>query len=125
MGAYSFDETTLNAPPMRESTRNRETFFSDFAEQPQKLNSPVSVQLTGSFRSRTGIGDVVASSVYDLVGLGGAAVIELSLAKDILLNPDLLGHIATTLPRIARDQRVTRWIRVKVVGSGLAIQFFY
>jgi 2,4-dienoyl-CoA reductase-like NADH-dependent reductase (Old Yellow Enzyme family) len=125
MGAYSFDETTLNAPPMRESTRNRETFFSDFAEQPQKLNSPVSVQLTGSFRSRTGIGDVVASSVYDLVGLGSAAVIEPSLAKDILLNPGLLGHIATTLPRIARDQRVTRWIRVKVVGRGLAIQFFY
>jgi hypothetical protein len=68
---------------------------------------------------------VVASSVYDLVGLGGAAVIEPSLAKDILLNPDLLGHIATTLPRIARDQRVMRWIRVKIVGSGLAIQFFY
>jgi hypothetical protein len=68
---------------------------------------------------------VVASGVYDFVGLGSAAVIEPSLPKDTLLNPDLPDDIATALPHIVRGQWLARWIPVKVVGSGLAIQFFY
>jgi hypothetical protein len=64
---------------------------------------------------------VVASSVYDLVGFGGAAVIQPSLPKDILLNPDLLGDIATALPHVVRGQRVTRWIRVKAASDSVLL----
>jgi hypothetical protein len=69
--------------------------------------------------------DAVASGVCDFVGLGRAAVIEPSLPKDILLNPDLPDDIAVALPHIVRGQWLARWIPVKVVGGGLAIQFFY
>jgi hypothetical protein len=110
---------------IRESTRIREAFFTDFAERVQKLNSKVPVQLSGGFRSRTGMADAVASGVCDLVGLGRAAVIEPSLPKDVLLNPELPDDLAIALPHIVRGQWIASWIPVKVVGSCLAIQFFY
>jgi 2,4-dienoyl-CoA reductase-like NADH-dependent reductase (Old Yellow Enzyme family) len=51
------DKMTISkAPVMRESTRIREVFFTDFAEQVQKLDSRVPVQLRDGFRSRIGIG---------------------------------------------------------------------
>jgi hypothetical protein len=54
-------------------------------------------------------------------------VLQLSslLLKDTLLNPDLPDDIAIALPYIVRGQWLAKWIPVKVVGSGLAIQFFY
>jgi 2,4-dienoyl-CoA reductase-like NADH-dependent reductase (Old Yellow Enzyme family) len=110
---------------MRESTRIREAFFTDFAERVQKLDSGVPIQLSGGFRSRTSVANAVASGVCDLVGLGRAAVIKPSLPKDILLNLDLPDDIAVGLPHIIRGQWLARWIPVKVVDSGLAIQLFY
>jgi hypothetical protein len=56
---------------------------------------------------------VVASGVYDFVGLGNAAVIEPSLLKDTLLNPDLPDDIAIALPYIVRGQWLAKWIPVK------------
>lgn len=110
---------------MRESTRIREAFFTDFAERVQSLDSPIPVQLSGGFRSRTGMADAVASGVCDLVGLGRAAVLEPSIPRDIILNTDLSDENAIALPHIVRGQWLARWIPVKVVGGGLAIQFFY
>ena len=113
------------APKMRESTRIREAFFTDFAERVQQISSPVPVQLSGGFRSRTGMADAVASGVCDLVGLGRAAVLEPSIPKDILLNEDMPDDLAFAEPHIVRGQWLARMIPVKVVGGGLALQFFY
>ncbi len=118
-------KSASKAPKMRESTRIREAFFTDFAERVQSIPSPVPVQLSGGFRSRTGMADAVASGVCDLVGLGRAAVLEPSIPKDILLNENMPDDLAIAVPHIVRGQWFAKMIPVKVVGGGLALQFFY
>lgn len=110
---------------MRESTRIREAFFTDFAERIQALESPIPIQLSGGFRSRTGMADAVASGVCQLVGLGRAAVIEPSLPKDILLNPAMADDAAFAQPHVVRGQWLVRWIPAKVVGGSLPLRYFY
>ena len=124
--ADSFGSKTISeALVMRESTRIREAFFTDFAERVMTIESDVPIQLSGDFRSRTGMADAVASGNCDLVGLGRAAALEPSLPRKILLNEKMPDDIAIALPHIVRGQWLARWIPVKVVGSGMAIQFFY
>lgn len=69
--------------------------------------------------------DAISSGVCDLIGLGRTAVLEPRIPIDILLNPDVDDDRALGLPHIVRGQWFAKMIPVKVVGSGLAIQFFY
>lgn len=121
----SFDKKIVSVVPKRESTRIREGFFTDFAERVQQLDSKVPIQLSGGFRSRNGMADAIDSGVCDLLGLGRAAVLEPSLPKDVLLNPDVPDDTALALPHMVRGQWLARWVPVKVVGAGLPIEFFY
>lgn len=121
----SFDKPTVSIAPKRESTRIREAFFTDFAERVQQLNSKVLIQLSGGFRTRNGMADAIDSGVCDLIGLGRAAVLEPSLPKEILLNPDIPYDTALVLPHMVRRQWLAKWVPVKVVGAGLPIEFFY
>jgi hypothetical protein len=121
----SFDKPTVSMAPKRESTRIREAFFTDFAEQVQLMESKVPIQLCGGFRTRNGMADAIDSGVCDLIGLGRAAVLEPSLPKDVLLNTDVPDDMALALPHMVRGQWLARWLLVKVVGAGLPIEFFY
>ena len=121
----SFDKPTVSVAPKRESTRIKEAFFTDFAERVQLLSSKVPIQLSGGFRTRNGMADAIDSGVCDLIGLGRAAVLEPSLPKDVLLNPDVPDDTALALPHMVRGQWLARWVPVKVVGAGLPIEFFY
>jgi 2,4-dienoyl-CoA reductase-like NADH-dependent reductase (Old Yellow Enzyme family) len=121
----SFDKPTVSIAPKRESTRIREAFFTDFAERVQRMHSQVPIQLSGGFRTRNGMADAIDSGVCDLIGLGRAAVLEPSLPKDVLLNPEVPDDTALALPHMVRGQWMARWVPVKVVGAGLPIEFFY
>ena len=121
----SFDKPTVSIAPKRESTRIREAFFTDFAERVQQMHSKVPIQLSGGFRTRNGMADAIDSGVCDLIGLGRAAVLEPSLPKDVLLNPEVPDDTALALPHMVRGQWMARWVPVKVVGAGLPIEFFY
>ena len=121
----SFDKPTVSVAPKRESTRIREAFFTDFAERVQQMHSQVPIQLSGGFRTRNGMADAIDSGVCDLIGLGRAAVLEPSLPKDVLLNPEVPDDTALALPHMVRGQWMARWVPVKVVGAGLPIEFFY
>ena len=109
--ADSFKTKSITkAPVIKESTRVRESFFSDFAERVVGIPNPrgVKIQLSGGqftmsllvsstraltkslvtgFRSRVGMADAVESGICDLVGLGRAAVLQPDLPIKILLNP--------------------------------------
>lgn len=113
------------APQKRESTRIREAFFTDFAEKVQALGSDVPIQLSGGFRSRTGMADSIASGACQLIGLGRAAVLEPELPAKVLLNPEYDDDGALAKSHIVKGQWFSNMIPVKVVGSGLPIQFFY
>ncbi|MCJ1406578.1 hypothetical protein MMC19_000644 [Ptychographa xylographoides] len=122
----SFAEKTIEkAPAMEESTRIREAYFTEFAERVQALDSKVPIQLSGGFRSRTGMADAIDSGVCQLIGLGRTAVLDPDIPKTILLNPSIPDEEALSQSHIVRGQWFANMIPVKVVGAGLAIQFFY
>ena len=122
----SFDKKTINkGQRMRESTRIREAFFTDFADKVKAMESPVPVQLSGGFRSRTGMADAIYSGTCDMIGLGRASVLEPELPRKILLNTDYDDDGSVAMSHIVRGQWFSNMIPVKVIGSGLPIQFFY
>lgn len=125
-GTDSFDKTSMSeAPKMNASTRIREGYFTEFAERVQLLQSTVPIQLSGGFRSRIGMADAIASGACALVGLGRAAVLEPELPTKVLLNPDHDDQTALAASHVVRGQWFARLVPIKVVGSGLVIQFFY
>lgn len=130
----SFSKQMISKAPIRSSTRIRESFFTEFAEKVQALQSSapadapmrkVPIQLSGGFRSRTGMADAVDSGTTDLIGLGRAAVLEPSLPRQTLLNPSVPDEEAIAISHIVRGQWFANMIPIKVIGSGLGIQFFY
>lgn len=138
----SFATKSLERAPKRESTRIREAYFTDFAERVQALNSRVPIQLSGGtfmtlqwprkcsenfigFRSRTGMADAIDSGVCSLIGLGRSVVLQPDLPVTVLLNSSISDDEALAVPHIVKGQWFANMIPVKVVGSGLAIQFFY
>lgn len=119
------DKTISTAPKMKESTRIREGFFTDFAEKVQAIKSPVPIQLSGGFRSRTGMADAIDSGICDLVGLGRAAVLEPELPRNVLLNPEYDDDDALASSHKIRGLWFAGLMPAKIVGGGLPIQFFY
>lgn len=113
------------AQTMKESTRIREAFFTDFAEKVMQMESKVPVQLSGGFRTRTGMADAIYSRTCDLIGLGRAAVLEPELPGKVLLNPEYNDDGALAKSHIVRGQWFSRMVPIKAVGGSLPIQFFY
>lgn len=122
----SFGAKTMSeGKPMKESTRIREAFFTDFADKVQEMKSDVPIQLSGGFRSRTGMADAIYSGTCDLIGLGRAAVLEPELPRKVLLNPEFDDTGSVARSHIVRGQWFSNMIPAKIVGGGLPIQFFY
>ncbi|MCJ1294979.1 hypothetical protein MMC34_006539 [Xylographa carneopallida] len=110
----SFGAKTIDkAPQMSESTRIREAYFTDFAEKVQALHSRVPIQLSGGFRSRTGMADALASQTCQLLGLGRTAVLDPSIPRSLLLNPAIPDDAAFAPSHLVRGQWLANWIPVK------------
>ncbi len=97
-------KTLDKAPKISESTRIREAYFTEFAERVQGLNSTVPIQLSGGFRSRTGMADAIDSGVCSLIGLGRSAVLQPDLPAAILLNPSVPDEEAFAQSHIVKGQ---------------------
>ncbi len=69
--------------------------------------------------------DAIDSGICSLIGLGRSVVLQPDLPMTILLNPSISDDEALAIPHIVKGQWFANMIPVKVVGSGLAIQFFY
>lgn len=122
----SFGKQSLSkAPAIKESTRIREAYFTEFAERVARIQGKkCPLQLSGGFRSRTGMADAIASGACDLIGLGRSAVLEPEIPLK-LLNESVSDEEALARPHIVRGQWLSNMIPIKAVGSGLPIQFFY
>ncbi|SLM37238.1 nadph dehydrogenase [Lasallia pustulata] len=77
------------------------------------------------FRSRVGMADAIQSGACQLIGLGRTAVLDPDISKSILLNPSVPDDVAFAPSHIVKGQWFAKLIPVKVIGSCLAIQFFY
>ena len=69
--------------------------------------------------------DALASQTCQLLGLGRTAVLDPSIPRSLLLNPAIPDDAAFAPSHLVRGQWLANWIPVKVIGSGLPIQFFY
>lgn len=69
--------------------------------------------------------DAIDSGVCDLIGLGRAAVLEPELPQKVLLNKEVEDDRALGMSHMVKGQWFAKLIPAKVIGRGLAIQFFY
>jgi 2,4-dienoyl-CoA reductase-like NADH-dependent reductase (Old Yellow Enzyme family) len=81
---YSGDaETASDEPAMRESTRKREAYFLDYAQTIREVcDCPLMV--TGGFRTRDFMEEVVASGETDVIGLGRPLCTDPDTPKDLI-----------------------------------------
>ena len=69
--------------------------------------------------------DAISSGACHLIGLGRTAVLQPDIPHALLLNPSVPDTAAFAQSHIVKGQWFAKLIPVKVVGAGLAIQFFY
>lgn len=85
---------TYEAPAMsglkqKESTRQREAYFLQFAERIRQ-NSRAPLLVTGGFRSLAGMNQALASGALDFIGLARALAVEPDLGRRLLAGSDPL-----------------------------------
>ena len=78
----NYENPRMMGVDVKETTRNREAYFIDYAKKAQKLISTPLV-VTGGFRSRKGMEEAVANGDIDMVGI----------ARPFALVPDLANRI--------------------------------
>lgn len=76
------DAATAQAP-QRESTRQREAYFLDYAENIRKV-AKMPLMVTGGFRSRAGMEDALNCGACDVIGLARPMVTEPDAPKQLL-----------------------------------------
>ena len=69
--------------------------------------------------------DAIDSGICSLIGLGRSVVLQPDLPVTVLLNPSVPDDEALAVSHMVKGQWFANMIPIKVVGSGLAIQFFY
>ncbi len=69
--------------------------------------------------------DAIESGVCSMIGLGRSAVLQPDIPSVVLLNSSVPDDAAFAQSHIVKGQWLAQMIPVKVVGAGLAIQFFY
>lgn len=84
----NYENPTMSGKDVRESTRQREAYFLDYAE---KIRARVAIPLmvTGGFRSASGMAAAVTSGATDIVGLARPLAVEPDLPKQILAGRDI------------------------------------
>jgi 2,4-dienoyl-CoA reductase-like NADH-dependent reductase (Old Yellow Enzyme family) len=77
--AAMFEETR----PTRDSSKKREAFFMQYAED-VRARTTLPLMLTGGFRTKEGMSDALASGAVDVVGLARPLAVEPDLPKRML-----------------------------------------
>jgi 2,4-dienoyl-CoA reductase-like NADH-dependent reductase (Old Yellow Enzyme family) len=79
----NYESPKMSGRGVRESTRQREAYFLDYAEQ-VRARVAVPLMVTGGFRSAEGMGAAVDSGATDVVGLARPLAVEPDLPRRIL-----------------------------------------
>lgn len=86
-GTYEAAAMMGSGLPARASTRAREAYFLEYAEQ-VRARTRVPLMLTGGFRTRAGMDQALASGAIDVVGLARPLVLEPELGVRLLADRD-------------------------------------
>ncbi|MBU0993131.1 MAG: NADH:flavin oxidoreductase/NADH oxidase family protein [Proteobacteria bacterium] len=83
----NYEKPAMTGAYVRESTREREAYFLEFAEKVrQKINTPLVV--TGGFRTGSGMINAVESGATDMIGLARPLAVDPYLPSKILAGED-------------------------------------
>ena len=85
-------ENPVNRRGTKESTRKREAYFLDYAEEVKDLIK-VPLMVTGGFRTKHAMSSAVQSGAVDFIGLGRAFAVDPYAAKHILQNEDYVSSV--------------------------------
>jgi len=98
----TYEQAAMMGVVRRESTRQREAYFLDFAE---KLRAQVDVPLmvTGGFRTRAGMDAALSSGAVDVVGLGRPMAVQPE-APAQLINGEISSLDAITEKRMGHKK---------------------
>ncbi|RKK76719.1 hypothetical protein BFJ69_g6668 [Fusarium oxysporum] len=116
----SYEDRQLVGEPFKSSTRTkeREAFFLDFAEAIRCEFPSLPLIVTGGFRTRKGMSKAIADGACDLIGLARPAVLNPSLPKELLFNPEKEEvNLASSIPSIPVPWFI-RLLGVRVLGAG-------
>ena len=113
-----------NKEPVKESTKQREAYFLEFAEKARKVCT-TALAVTGGFRSAQGMANAISSGAVDFVGLARLLAVETDAPNKILSNKPihLVKPIKTGLPIIDNKGLMeTAWYneQLKRIGKGKA-----
>lgn len=75
--------------PIKESTKQREAYFLDFADKARKV-CKTALAVTGGFRSSDGMADAISSGAVDFVGIARLLAIEPDAPNKILSGKPIL-----------------------------------
>ncbi|CAO1618078.1 unnamed protein product [Sympodiomycopsis kandeliae] len=131
---------TKKAPPVKQSTKKREAFFSGFANRAREVlpsepvagkKSKMALCITGGLRSRTGCVNAIESAGVDLCGMARASALDPALPT-AFMNADVPdGHVdlrhcmgqSTTVPTPKTAESppgVLSLLPLKLMGAGWA-----
>jgi 2,4-dienoyl-CoA reductase-like NADH-dependent reductase (Old Yellow Enzyme family) len=122
-GTYENPEMATGANT-KQSTREREAFFLDFAAKARAVTS-VPLAVTGGFRSTAGIAGALRGGALDMVGLGRALVIDPEFAQKVLAGQPVAAavqRIETGIGFVDRSAMMeTVWYsrQLRRIGAGL------
>lgn len=103
--------------PLRESTVQREAYFTDFAAKARNAAPETVIMVTGGFRTRVGMAQAIQVGACDLVGVARPTAIEPGLPREKMLNPKVSDEEAVVVEtKIGRGS----WIRkIPIIGLGM------
>ena len=104
----------------------REAFFLEFARAIRSEIPTTPLMVTGGFRTRQGmISAVKDNDACDLIGLGRPAVLEPTLPKDIIFNPEVPDEKARLTTQAVAPSWTSKVLGIKGVGAGAETVSFF
>ncbi|MBJ7470033.1 MAG: NADH:flavin oxidoreductase/NADH oxidase family protein [Solirubrobacteraceae bacterium] len=82
-GTYEHAALLGSTTSLRESTRKREAYFLEYAEQVRE-RAAMPLMLTGGLRSAKAMNEALAGGAIDLIGLGRPACLDAAVAQHLL-----------------------------------------
>lgn len=111
---------------IKRSTAERESYFAEFGKKIRLRLSKqerIPIQLSGGFKSRTGIATILENDIADLIGMGRTVVLEPDLPRK-LLDPSISDEEAASSGWSPQGTWVVSWVP-RVLGTGWFLRWFY
>jgi 2,4-dienoyl-CoA reductase-like NADH-dependent reductase (Old Yellow Enzyme family) len=109
---------------VKNSTVQRESFFLEFAKEVREKFPSVVLMVTGGFRTRRGMEDVLQSGACDLIGIARPAAVLPKLPKEIILNTKIPDAEATVALARVKNPLWMDYFPLKQVGAGYQTVFY-